>query len=465
MSIEWPVVRVEEIAAKFPGAMSTGPFGSSISSKYFQEHGIPVIRGSNLSADVQIKVDDTGLVFVSTEKAAEFQRCLVGHGDIIFTCWGTINQVGLIDHNAKYQRYLISNKQMKLTVDRDKVDPRFVYYAFSTPEKQTEILDNGIGSSVPGFNLGQLRKHEFKLPPLHTQQEIANFLDIFSDRIGLLRETNTTLEAIAQALFKSWFIDFAPIHAKQQGQIPEGMDENTAALFPNSFEESALGMVPTGWRLIPFGELLSHTIGGDWGDEIANEKNDTKVAIIRGTDIPDLQSCQSGRVPIRYTSQKKLNTRQLQDGDLVLEVSGGSKDQPTGRSICISDQLLGQFDCPVVPASFCRLLRPISKDIGVMLSQHMIAIYAAGKTWEYQNQSTGIANFQTTHFLENELVVVPSIEVLKSFADIVRPMIDRSHLTQIAQIAALRDSILPRLISGQLRIAESADVFKPSEAP
>lgn len=114
--------------------------------------------------------------------------------------------------------------------------------------------------------------------------------------------------------------------------------------------------------------------------------------------MPDLQSGMMNRVPIRYTSQKKLASRKLQDGDLVLEVSGGSKDQPTGRSLYMTNGLLSQFDCPVEPASFCRLLRPTEPKQGLLLAQHMTYIYADGKTWQYQNQSTGIANFQTTHF-------------------------------------------------------------------
>ncbi len=121
----------------------------------------------------------------------------------------------------------------------------------------------------------------------------------------------------------------------------------------------------------------------------------------------------------------------------------------------MTTRLLEQFDCPVEPASFCRLLRPNTKEIGVLLGQHLTYIYAEGKTWEYQNQSTGIANFQTTHFLETELVAVPSADVLALFADTVRPMADRAHLTQIQELATLRDTLLPRLISGQLRLPEA----------
>jgi DUF1016 N-terminal domain len=179
------------------------------------------------------------------------------------------------------------------------------------------------------------------------------------------------------------------------------------------------------------------------------------VAIIRGTDIPDLQSNANSRVPVRYTSQKKLTGRKLEGGDLLLEVSGGSKDQPTGRSLYLSAALLDQFDCPVEPASFCRLLRPVNKEVGMLLAQHLTYIYAQGKTWEYQNQSTGIANFQTTHFLETELVACPSDDVLKAFAETVQPLIARAHLTQIQELVSLRDTLLPRLISGQLQLQEA----------
>lgn len=327
---------------------------------------------------------------------------------------------------------------------------KFLRYLFGS----TNFSDVVTGSAQPQITIGHLSKKEFSLCPKDAWAGIVGLLGSLDDRITLLRETNTTLEAIAQALFKSWFVDFDPVRAKAEGRQPEGMDATTAALFPDSFEKSELGLVPKGWKLVPFGELLTHTIGGDWGDETPNEKNDTRVAIIRGTDIPDLQSGTANRVPVRYTSAKKLATRKLQDGDLVLEVSGGSKDQPTGRALYLTDALLGQFDCPVEPASFCRLLRPIDRNTGLLLAQQLTYIYGIGKTWEYQNQSTGIANFQTTHFLESELVAVPPSEVLAVFADAVRSIVDRGHVSQIQTLTSLRDTLLPRLISGQLRLPD-----------
>jgi type I restriction enzyme S subunit len=114
------------------------------------------------------------------------------------------------------------------------------------------IQNRNTGSTIPLINLSVLKSLPIPVPPLGVQNAIVSVLSALDDRITLLRETNAILEAIAQALFKSWFVDFDPVHAKAQGITPEGMDEATAALFPDSFEESELGLVPKGWKV---GEL------------------------------------------------------------------------------------------------------------------------------------------------------------------------------------------------------------------
>ncbi|MCK6423064.1 MAG: restriction endonuclease subunit S [Aquabacterium sp.] len=322
-------------------------------------------------------------------------------------------------------------------------------------------------------------KIEVDLPPLEEQERIAAVRFSLVDKIDLNRRINETLEAMAQAIFKSWFVDFDPVKAKiaakaedrdplratmsaisgkadaELDALPSDQHAQlaaTAALFPDEMEESELGEIPKGWCAAPFGSMLTHTIGGDWGAETPDASNDTRVAIIRGTDLPDLDQALSNRVPIRYTSQKKLATRRLQMGDIILEVSGGSRDQPTGRSFRMTANAMREFDCPVEPASFCRLLRPASTEIGVILGLHLSYIYQQGKTWEYQNQSTGIANFQTTHFLETELVPKPPTAVIDAFFKTVNPLLERRHDPQGKQLVALRDTLLPKLLSGELMI-------------
>jgi type I restriction enzyme S subunit len=416
--------------------------------------GVPFFRGKEVIERAKGNSISTEL-FITEEKYREIKRKFGSpqDGDILLTSVGTLGVACFVEGLGDF--YFKDGNVTWFRNFQDSVVPKFVYYWLISPSTQKRLDEIAIGSTQRALTISALKGLQIQLPRLEVQRTVVGVLDALSDRITLLRETNATLEAIAQALFKSWFVDFDPVRAKMAGHAPEGMDEATAALFPDALEETELGLVPKGWKLVPFGELLLHTIGGDWGSDGPDEKNDTRVAIIRGTDIPDLQSGGANRVPIRYTNAKKLASRAIQDGDIVLEVSGGSKDQPTGRSLYMTEAVLRRFECPVEPASFCRLFRPISRAHGVLLSQHLIFIYAAGKTWEYQNQSTGIANFQTTHFLEKELVAIPGEEVIKAFGSLVRPIIDRVHEAQIGELAELRDTLLPRLISGQLRLPEA----------
>lgn len=435
--------------------IQTGPFGSQLHKEDYVENGTPIITVEHLGEN---RIVHSNLPKVSADDKARLAKYVLKTGDIVFSRVGSVDRRALVQPSE--DGWLFSGRCLRVRPNPSSLDAQWLSYFFGLPAFKNYIRGIAVGATMPSINTKILSDVPIYFPDLATQREAALVLARVDDRITLLRETNSTLEAIAQALFKSWFVDFDPVRAKMAGRPPEGMDEATAALFPDALEETALGLVPKDWTLVPFGHLLSHTIGGDWGSDEPDEKNDTRVAIIRGTDIPDLQFGAANRVPIRYTSTKKLATRAIQDGDIVLEVSGGSKDQPTGRSLYMTDALLKNFECPVEPASFCRLFRPASKALGVLLTHHLTFIYGAGKTWEYQNQSTGIANFQTTHFLEKELVAVPNEKVIEAFASLVRPIVDRMHSAQIRDLAELRDTLLPRLIFGQLRLPESQDQLK-----
>ncbi|TOQ34128.1 restriction endonuclease subunit S [Vibrio parahaemolyticus] len=387
---------------------------------------------------------------------------------------GTINQVGLLDESRKFEQYIISNKQMKVTLDSNKADPLFVYYVFSSPKKQNEILKNGIGAAVPGFNLGQLREHKLWLPSVSEQQKISSFLDCFDKKISLNNQINQTLEQMAQTLFKSWFVDFDPVidnaldvgnpipevfetRVERRKAVRESADfkplpDDVRQLFPSEFEEIELGWVPKGWSFTKFGDLLDKTIGGDWGKDVPDEKHTEQVKIIRGTDIPDLNAGGISSAPTRWVESKKLKTRKLEHADIVIEVSGGSPKQPTGRSLLITNDVLSRLGGVVEPASFCRRFKPVNEKVGLLASEHLKFIYAAGKMWEYQNQSTGIANFQTKFFLEAEYVMVPNAEVLEHYFSFVMSWIEKRQSSTSIGLEKLRDTLLPKLISGELRL-------------
>ncbi len=151
--------------------------------------------------------------FVSEEKALSLQSNLARSGDIVFTQRGTLGQVSLVP-SGKFERYLLSQSQMKLTPDNNRADLLFLYYVFSSEEQQDYVRQHAIQTGVPHTNLGILRDTPFLLPTIEEQRAIAYILGTLDDKIELNRRMNETLEAMARALFQSWFVDFDPVRAK-----------------------------------------------------------------------------------------------------------------------------------------------------------------------------------------------------------------------------------------------------------
>ena len=398
-----------------------------------------MIRGSNLSADVGVRLNDEGLVFVSAEKATEFQRSVAERGDLVFTCWGTINQVGLIDASAGYPRYIVSNKQMKLSVDPKKADSLFLYYVFSGPDKQAQILDNGIGSSVPGFNLGQLKKHEVLLPPLAEQQQIAGYLSVLDNRIALLRETNATLEAIAQALFKSWFVDFDPVRAKSQGLPPAGMDEATAALFPDGFEESALGPLPRGWRAATLAEAF----------DINPTRPLKKGAVSPYLDMASVAT--SGHCVAPPVQRAFASGTKFCNGDTLLaRITPCLENGKTAFVDFLNKNEVGWGSTEFI---VLRPKAPMPEYLAYLACRHApFREYAvrsmSGTSGRQRVQSDVLGLYPLT---------VPPHAVATAVKEVVEPLQQAiaSNHARGQTVATLRDTLLPRLISGQLRLPEA----------
>nr|WP_254633287.1 restriction endonuclease subunit S [Deinococcus sp. GbtcB9] len=147
---DWHWRKLEEVQAKGKAIVS-GPFGSNISSKYFVSEGIPVIRGNNLTLDLERFVDN-GFVFLTREKAKEFSNCEAVSGDILFTAAGTIGQVGIIPNSSRYPKYIISNKQLRARLDKSQILPIFAFYWLSSPRMRDHLIQRNTGSSVPLIN-------------------------------------------------------------------------------------------------------------------------------------------------------------------------------------------------------------------------------------------------------------------------------------------------------------------------
>ena len=446
----WRDVTVEELKAPTENALATGPFGSSISSRYFQDNGVPVIRGSNLSEDIGTRINDYGLVFISEEKAAEFKRSIVRKGDLVFTCWGTINQVGLIDKRAKYSEYVISNKQMKFTPDPKKADSLFLYYLFSGPQMQNLIKNCGIGSSVPGFNLGQLRTIRLTLPEPDEQRAIAHILGTLDDKIELNRRMNETLEAMARTIFKSWFVDFDPVRAKVEGHDP-GLPKHIADLFPNRFEDSELGEIPAGWKVKTISDVAERVGMGPFGSSIKVETFIPEgVPIISGQHLNGFMLEDNKFNFISVEHAERLSNSNVQRGDVVFTHAGN-----IGQAAYIPE--CSRYERYVISQRqfFMRCDRS-------QVTPSFIAIYFNSPEGQHQllanTSSSGVPSIaRPVTYLRTIKLVIPPKSILNAFEKLTAPILlrFRRNFDESDTLSALRDKLLPKLISGELRVKDA----------
>ena len=232
---------------------------------------------------------------------------------------------------------------------------------------------------------------------------------------------NNNLEQQAQALFKKWFID-----------NPENVD----------------------WSAGTFRELIQSTLNGDWGKETPTGNNTEKVYCIRGADIPEVKAGNKGKMPTRYILPKNLTNKKLEAGDIVVEISGGSPTQSTGRCTAITQSLLDRYDSSMVCTNFCKAIKP-KNGYSLFVYYYWQYLYEKGVFFSYENGTTGIKNLDFTGFIETESIIVPPFDKVHVFDDYCKSIFSQifANGKQSEQLASLRDTLLPKLMSGELDVS------------
>ena len=425
-------ISVGEVAAPIKNALVGGPFGSDLGSSDYVPSGVPVIRGQNLSNG---KFVGGEFVFVTEEKADKFKANLARPGDLVFTQRGNAvlhgGQVAIVP-DRPFDRYLVSQSQMKLTPDRTKVDPRFLYFTFTSADYRHYLRSNAVVTGVPHINLRLLREYPLSLPPLPEQKAIAAVLGALDDKIELNRQMNATLEAMARALFQSWLVDFDPVHAKAEGRLPAGLDEPTAALFPAEFQDSELGEAPRGWRVGTLGEVATNPRRGVDADEISGatayiglEHMPRRcIALSEWDTAEDLES----------------NKSEFKQGEILF-----GKLRPYFHKVGIAP-LNGVCSTDIL------VIRPAEPDWFGFVLGHISSIELVNHT---DAMSTGTKMPRTKwKDIADFDVVLPSPAIAAAFTRLVEPAVQRiiANIHQTRTLATLRDTLLPKLLSGDLKV-------------
>ncbi len=432
MGSEWRQVNLKEVTSVLGDGLHGTPEYDPRGDYFF-------INGNNLSSGKIVFTDATKRV--SATEAAKHQKNLTDR-TILVSINGTLGNVAFYAG----EKVILGKSACYFNVI-ESVDKNFVRYVLDNEVFQGYIHNLASGSTIKNASLKLMRDFQFSLPPISLQRRISGILAALDDRITLLRETNATLEAIAQALFKSWFVDFDPVRAKMEGGIPVGMDEATAALFPDGLEESELGLVPMGWQVGPIGDAVE-AVGGATPDT----KNSAywEPATHCWTTPKDLSGIAA---PVLLDTERKLSDQGL--------AKIGSGALPVGTLLLSSRAPIGYLALAQVPLA---------------INQGYIAMLPGGKLpplyllfWCRQNMDSikGRANGSTFMEISKKAfrpipALVPPPEVVQAFTTVAGTLFGRliENEKQAQTLAALRDTLLPRLISGALRLPEVGAVLE-----
>ena len=254
----WEFTTLGEICQRGGGNIQTGPFGSQLHASDYVAVGVPSIMPTNIGEN---RIIEDGIVRITEKDANRLGQHRLRAGDIIYSRRGDVEKRALI--REREEGWFCGTGCLKVRLGSGVVDPLFASLFLGHPAIREWIVRHAVGATMPNLNTTIMSEVPFALPPLAEQNAIAGVIGALDDKIELNRRMNATLEAMARALFQSWFVDFDPVRAKLDGRQPFGLDSDTAALFPANFEESALGPIPQGWEAGRLDDVLTLQRGFD----------------------------------------------------------------------------------------------------------------------------------------------------------------------------------------------------------
>lgn len=328
-----------------------------------------------------------------------------------------------------------TNQGFRSLVLKPGFEPEFVYYWLKANVDELERHASGSTfKELSGLALAQIT---IRLPDHRTQRAIAHILGTLDDKIELNRRMNATLEAIARAIFKSWFVDFDPVHAKARGEQPYGMDADTAALFPDAFEDSELGPIPAGWRVKPIGDTVTVVGGSTPRTKVAEYWEGGTISWATPKDLASLSS------PVLLETSRQITEKGL------AKISSGLL--PKGTVLLSSRAPVGYLAIAEIPVAVNQGF------IAMVCDQEMPSQYVYN--WAKANMDLIESQANGTTFLEISKrnfrpiqLLIPPKDILCKFSRLTEPIYRRivCNEKEIRTLAALRDALLPKLISGEI---------------
>jgi len=395
------LVTIDQISKK----TSDAPFGTQLKSKDYAESGIPVIQGRNIKEN---KFHWNNKKYTSKEKFDSLPRSHCSKGDLIFPKIGTIGNVCILPSIEGNEQCILSTNSMSCSINEKLADPNYIYYYFCQKKIHDYINSTSRGSTQPIFNYGMLKAFSIEIPSLEIQLKVSKILQELDSKIENLQNQNIILDQMAQTIFKSWFVDF------------DGVTE---------FEDSELGQIPKGWEIKKLIEEISVTYGFPFKSELFNSEKG--IPIIR---IRDLKNNFSDTLTTELCDKKF----HIFPGDVLLGMDG-----EFNTSVWLGEEsLLNQRVCKL----FLK---------NKILSNLLILFLVKQRFKEYENKISGTTVIHLSKSDIEELkIIFPNDEVLKKFNKFSESLLEKliKNKNSIFALAKTRDALLPKLMSGEIRV-------------
>lgn len=423
--MEWKDYRMEELIEE----ISMGPFGSDVKKDCYVDSGIPILNGSNLQG---YKLQEQAFGYLTLEKADSLKKSNASRGDIIVTHRGTLGQIVYIPDDSKYDRYVISQSQFRFRCKKELVNVPYLVYYFHTPIGQNKILANASQVGVPALARASttFRQIEISLPPLETQSRIASILSSLDSKIETNNKINAKLEEMAQALFKSWFVDFEPFK-------------------DGKFVESELGMIPEGWRVYSMNEIVYNISGYSYkGSEL--QTSDVAMATIKNFIRGGGFKTEGYKEIVISKNAKEEQYVDLFDV-LVAHTDLTQNAEVIGNPALVLskanyNKLIMSMDLTKVVSKDKRLTNTF---IYSLLNTHSFKAHALG----YVNGTT-VLHMSKKSVPEYKVALPNNFDDLKSFVKALDSLYRRisSTFEENNSLSQLRDTLLPKLMNGEIEI-------------
>jgi type I restriction enzyme S subunit len=424
------------------------------STPNWTESGKLVVRNFNIR-NGRLQLSDTSFTDEETYKE-RIRRSKPESGDLIITREAPMGEVCIIPEGVEC---CLGQRMVLIKPDVKKVGSKYLLYALQSEFVQKQIKKSDkTGSIVSNLRIPVLKELLIPSFDIIREQRIGEILDAIVSKIELNNRINAELEAIAKTIYDYWFVQFD--FPNKNGKPYKASGGKMA------WSKELKREIPEGWEVKKFSDWIQADKNGDWGKESEVGNYTLKVNCVRGTDINGLNGLEQCDPPLRYILEKNSN-KVLNPFDLIVEISGGSPVQSTGRLAYITEETLTRFENPLICSNFCKAITLKNQKYIYNFVYYWQLLYRKGVFFGYEGKTSGIKNLLFESFMESHWATIPNEAAVNSFYDVMKGLQAKKQIALIEnqKLTELRDWLLPMLMNGQIKIKDAESEMTMAAEP